>query len=143
MYKLALIVIAVLLCAGDCLAISEKDFDELYKSSSELRDADKTLNSTWKNVLGSIRPEDKAYLLKMQKEWIKAERDVTAREYMDMGYTRACAYTKASRRWAKTLEVYVHNSNLSQEDKDAGRVKDDDAFWTEDDENIPANCRAK
>lgn len=143
MYKLALLVLAVILCAGDCLAISEKDFDELYKSSPELREADQTLNSTWKNVLGSIRQEDKARLLKMQKEWIKTERDVTAREYMDMGYTKACAYAKASRRWARTLEVYAHNSNLSQEDKDAGRIKDDDAFWTEDDENIPANCRAR
>lgn len=125
------------------MALSEKEFSELSKISPEFKKADSILNETWKKVNANIKSEDKKHLLDLQREWIKTGRDAEAQFYIKMGYTRPCAYAKATRKWAKSLEVYEYNSNLPPEDQEAGRFKADDAFWEEDDNNIPPECRAK
>lgn len=143
MRRLILAFIMTLLFASGCFALSENEFKTLHESSQEFRKADAILNDTWKRVRASIKNEDKQYLLQIQKEWLKTGRDEEARAYMAMGYSKDCAYAKATRKWAKSLEVYQYNCNLSKEDQEAGRIKADDAFWDEDDNDIPEHCRAK
>lgn len=91
----------------------------------------------------NINKSDRKPLLDMQREWVKSGRDEAAESYMGMGYTKDCAYAKATRKWAKNLEVYEYNANLSQEAQERGSFKADDAFWDEDDENIRPHCQAQ
>lgn len=137
--RIILIVFCVLFIAGECFALSEKDYQRMLSSSPEFKRSDKILNSTWKSVTSNISKKGKKDLLEMQREWLKEGRDESAREYMDMGYTRDCAYAKATRRWAKNLEVYAYNLSLSP--SEYGRAKTDDAFWDEDDDDIPPHCQ--
>lgn len=143
MLKIAFSFLLLLFCASSSFALSEADFQKLNATSPEFRRSDEILNSTWKKVVNNVSGEDKKFLLSMQREWLKRGRDEAASLYMKMGYTMDCAYAKAARKWAKTLEVFEYNATLSQEDQAAGRAKADDAFWDENDDEIPEKCRAK
>lgn len=129
-----------LIAAAPGHANSEAEFQKLFKSSPVLREADAYLNQTWKRVSANIPKRYKKDLLGMQREWVKNGRDESAEEYLQEGYSRACAYAIATVRWAKNLGVYEYNFNLSQEDQDNGRVRADDFYWNED-EDIPIECR--
>ena len=133
------IALALVFCAP-CYAISEAEFQKLYKSSAALRKADKLLNETWKDVNANIPAKERKDLLKFQREWVKKGRDETAEEYLREGYDKACAYAISTMSWVKDLRVMEHNFNLSQEDQEMGRAKADGAFWNPD-EDIPAECR--
>lgn len=130
-----------LLFSVAALALSEKEYGVLLRNSAEFREADAMLNSTWKKISRGLKKEDKQFLLKMHREWLGNGRDEEARSYMEMGYKRDCAYAKATRKWVKSLEVFDYNVHLPPDE--AGRAKADDAFWDEDDEDIPPHCRAK
>lgn len=129
------------LIASSAFALSETEYNRLLKTSPEFREADANLNATWKNYSKTIKKSDKPALVRMQKEWIKSGRDIDAREYMDMGYTRDCAYAKATRRWIKELDVFAYNSSLPPDR--LGAAKTEGAFWDEDDSDIPPHCRAR
>ena len=134
------VILAALVLGSPCFAISEAEFQKLYQSSAALREADKLMNQTWKEVNANIPAADKKTLLKFQREWVKTGRDETAAEYMRDGYAKACAYAIATASWTKDLKVFEYNFNLSEEDQ--GRAKAEGAFW-DPDEDIPADCRKK
>lgn len=141
MQRLIAFIILALFAASPAFAMSEKDFNTLYNTSEEFRQADKILNTTWKQVNSNIDEGARKHLLQMQRDWLKSGRDDEARSYMKMGYNRDCAYAKATRKWAKTLEVFEYNANLPEDE--TGRAKADDAFWEENDDEIPPHCRAR
>lgn len=142
MKKIVFAVFLFFVFCGPAYAISEAEFQKLYKSSPVLQKADKILNQTWKEVNNKIPKKEKKNLLGFQREWVRSGRDETADEYLGEGYGKACAYAIATLRWAKNLRVMQHNYNLSEEDIERGAAKADDAFWNED-EDIPAECRPR
>lgn len=143
MVKILWPLLCLILLAAPATALTEKEYQALLQSSQEFREADQLLNITWKSVNASLNKSDKKHLLKLQREWVKEGRDEEAENYMEMGYTKDCAYAKATRKWVKDLEVFQYNANLSPESRERGAYKADGAFWDEDDENIPPHCRAK
>lgn len=143
MLKILSAFLFIFLFAFQAIALTEKEFQSLLQASPEFREADQNLNKTWKSVNAHLNKSDKQTLLKMQREWVKKGRDEVAEEYMEMGYSKDCAYAKATRRWTKGLEVFEYNANLSQDALERGAIKADDAFWDEDDDEIPPHCRAE
>lgn len=142
MWKILALVLAMTFFSTGVMALSEKEYQHMMKTSPDFRKADKLLNETWKSVSHGLKKEDKKFLLNLQRQWLKDGRDADAEEYESMGYTRDCAYAKATRKWVSNLHVFNYNIHLSKADQDAGRAKADDAFWDEDDEEIPPHCRA-
>lgn len=132
-----------MLCPACCWALSEKEYKEMLASSPHFRDADKELAKTWTTVNKNIKGDDKKWLLEDQRNWIKSERDEDARELMERGFTKECAYAWAVKRRIGILRVFEYNANLSQEDKDAGRVRADDYYYNEDEEKFPPECMRK
>lgn len=121
------------------LALSETDYQSLLKSSPFFKEADKALLDAWKSAISNLKPEDKKFLLTQQREWIKNERDAEARELMERGFSKDCAYALVSRRRAGNLKVFKYNQNLSQEDQDAGRARSEDYYYDEDEASKFAN----
>ena len=140
MKKLLFAALFLLVFHAPVSAISEAEFQKLYKASPVLQKADRLLNKTWKEVSSNIPREDMKSLLSFQREWVKNGRDESAEEYLEEGYDTACAYAIATVRWAKNLRVFEYNYNLSEEDQEKGAAKADDAFWNEE-EDIPSECK--
>lgn len=140
MKKLFLSICLIFVFQTPGYAISETEFQKLYKSSPALQKADQLLNKTWEEVSNNIPKRSKRSLLALQREWVKSGRDESADEYLQEGYNKGCAYAIATIRWVKNLRVFEYNYNLSEEDQ--GSAKADDAFWDEE-EDIPKECRKK
>lgn len=129
--------------ASSGMALSDAEYREMREKSKYFREADDELSRTWKEVNKNIPSSDKKWLLEDQRNWLKTERDEEARELMERGLTRNCAYARVAKRRTGNLRVYEYNANLSQEDKDAGRVRADDYYYNEDEDQIPPECLRK
>lgn len=141
MLRILALTFAIVFLSTGAMALSEKEYQIMMKASPDFRQADKLLNKTWKTVSKGLKGESKKHLLELQRSWLKSGRDEAAEEYELMGYTRDCAYAKATRKWVSNLEVFNHNAHLPMADKMAGRVLADDAYWDEDEEDIPPHCQ--
>lgn len=137
--KVFLFVLGFIFCASSVFALSEAEFQKLVKTWPAFAQADTELGQAWKKNTTGVSREDKEFILKDQRQWIKSGRDAEAQELVNSGYSRRCAYLVAILKRTAVLEAFGHNARLSQEDKDLGRgVKSDDFFFDED--SIPAEC---
>ncbi len=139
---LRLLLAACLLLAWSSMAIamSDAEYKQMYSSSDYFRKADDELTRTWKDVYGNLTGEDKKNLLRDQRDWLKNQRDEQARDLMEKGIRKDCAYARVAHRRTGNLRVFEYNANLSQEDKDAGRARADYYFYDEDEDNMPPEC---
>lgn len=133
-----LIAILVILIAAPLYALTEAEYENLIRTWPAFAKADRELGEAWKANTNSLNKNDKDYILKNQREWIKSGRNQDARELMADGTSQRCAYLLATMQRTAFLKAYGYNMNLPQEDQDAGRVKADDFFFDYD--AVPEEC---
>ncbi len=121
--KALVFLLACLLAASPCLALSDAEYKELKESSSGFRDADRELGSIWKRIMKIAKGEKRRSLLEEQRYWINEERDEWANEFIEVGLGRAFAYERATIRRVHELEVEEYNLHLSPRDLERGRGK--------------------
>ena len=130
--KIFILFLFIFMGNSPAFSLSEKDYQALLNNSPYFKEADKELSDTWKRVTANLMPADKKFLLADQRKWIKEERDAEAKELMERGFSKDCAYALVSRRRAGNLRVFEYNQNLSKEDQEAGRQRADDFYYDED-----------
>lgn len=136
---LCAVAMATLFSVSPVFALSDAEYTQMYRASPYFRAADDALTQTWKETTRQLSPKDKKYLLQEQRQWLRSERDEEAQSLMRQGIRKDCAYAQAIRSRIASLRAFAYNSALSQEDKDAGRIKADSFF--EDETELPAECR--
>ena len=92
-----------LILAGTAFALSDAEYNTLRKSSADFARADKNLTQVWKKIAGKMSGTAFKRLQSEQRYWISEGRDDEAERYMDMGYSRAEAYTMATNDRAEYL----------------------------------------
>ena len=103
MKKILTAMVLTLALAGTAFALSDSEYLSLKKSNADFARADKNLTQVWKKVTGSMSGRSLARIRNEQREWIEEGRDDEAEYYMNMGYSRAEAYTMATNDRAEYL----------------------------------------
>lgn len=122
-------------------SLTMADYQDMYKNSQYFHDADDEMALAWKNANLSLSAKDKRLLLQQQREWLKNGRDEEAKDLMDKGFSKECAYARVAKRRAGTLKVFSYNAKLSKEEKEAGHFMADDYYYHEDDDIVPEECK--
>lgn len=133
-----LLFLVLMFFASPLYAMNEAEYQRLVKSWPAFAKANEDLNETWKVYTSGLKKADKSFILKSQRQWIKTGRDEEARELMDEGHSKGCAYLIATLQRIGFLKVFSYNANLSQEDQDAGRLRADGYY--DDEMEIPEEC---
>ena len=95
--------VLVMMLGAQAFALSDEEYLRLKKSSADFARADRNLTQVWKKVTGSMSGRSLRIIREEQREWISEGRDDAAETYMDMGYSRAEAYTMATNERAEYL----------------------------------------
>ena len=103
MKKILTAMVLTLALAGTAFALSDSEYLSLKKSNADFARADKNLTQVWKKVTGSMSGRSLARMRNEQREWIEEGSDDEAEYYMNMGYSRAEAYTMATNDRAEYL----------------------------------------
>lgn len=100
------IAILISMAAVSSYAISEKEFSALIESSPELAEAERELNSTWKDVTSAISDSEISALQQGQRQWLKEGRDENATKLLDKyNGNMALAYAEANRLRSQELRA--------------------------------------
>ncbi len=103
MKRLMSIVAVVLVFTVPAFALSDAEYLRMKRSSAEFAAADKFLSEAYNNVKNVMSRSEFASVKEEQREWIKRGRDEAARAFMDDGYSRIEAYTKATEERGEEL----------------------------------------
>ena len=103
MKRLLSIVAVVLVFAVPAFALSDAEYLRMKKSSADFAEADEFLSDAYNNVKSVMSRSEFASIKEEQREWIKSGRDEAARAFMDEGYSKVEAYTKATEERAEEL----------------------------------------
>ena len=120
MKKTLLFLLAFLLAASPCLALSDAEYMALKQSSPGFREADSELGQIWKRLMKIAKGEARKRLLEDQRYWIKTERDEWAAEFMEVGLGKGFAYERATIRRIHQLEADEYNLHLSPRELERG-----------------------
>ncbi|MBR0069128.1 MAG: DUF1311 domain-containing protein [Synergistaceae bacterium] len=97
------IIAVILVLAVPALALSDAEYLRMKKSSADFAAADKFLSDAYNNVKNVMSRSEFASVKEEQREWIKSGRDEAARAFMNEGYSKIEAYTKATEERAEEL----------------------------------------
>ena len=97
------IIAVILVLAVPALALSDAEYLRMKKSSTAFAEADKFLSDAYNNVKNVMPRSEFASVKEEQREWIKSGRDEAARAFMNEGYSKIEAYTKATEERAEEL----------------------------------------
>ena len=86
----------VLMLSVQAFALSDAEYKNLKKSSADFARADRRLSQVWKKLSDNMPGRSFRRLQQEQREWVAEGRDYDADSYMEMGYSRAEAYTMAT-----------------------------------------------
>ena len=103
MKKIITAVVLTFIMAGTASALSDAEYLRLKKSNADFARADRNLSQVWKKVTANMPRRSFRILQDYQREWIDGGRDDDAEHYMEMGYSRAEAYTMATNDRAEYL----------------------------------------
>ena len=92
-----------LIFAGTAFGLSDSEYIKLKKSNADFARADKKLSQVWKKIADDMPGIPFKLMQSEQQDWIAEGRDVEAKRYMDMGYSRAEAYAMATNDRAEYL----------------------------------------
>ena len=92
-----------LILAGSAFALTDAEYNTLRKSNADFARADRNLTQVWKKIAGKMSGASFKRLQSEQRYWISEGRDDEAERYMEMGYSRAEAYTMATNDRAEYL----------------------------------------
>lgn len=103
MKRIFAVISFVLITAGSAFALSDSEYLRMRRNNVAFARADKILSNVWTNLKRSLPKNVFAQLQKEQREWIASGRDEEAEEYIEQGYSRAEAYTMATKDRAELL----------------------------------------
>ena len=103
MKRLMSIIAVVLVFAVPAFALSDAEYLRMKKSSANFAEADEFLSDAYNNVKSVMSRSEFASIKEEQREWIKSGRDEAARAFMNEGYSKMEAYTKATEERAEEL----------------------------------------
>lgn len=103
MKKVLTAALLALTLTGTAFALSDSEYTSLKKSNADFARADRNLSQVWKKLSDSMPGKSFKLLRSEQREWIDLGRDEDAANYMEMGYSRAEAYTMATNDRAEYL----------------------------------------
>ena len=112
----ALLLVVVL--AGSAFGLSDKEYLRMKSSSKEFREADEFLTECYDECRDTLPPAKFRQIQQEQREWVKSGRDEQAGWFMEKGYSRIEAYTKATEMRADDLHqicVIYRNANYRNE----------------------------
>ena len=112
----ALLLMVVL--AGSAFGLSDKEYLRMKSSSKEFREADEFLTECYDECRDTLPPAKFRQIQQEQREWVKSGRDEQAGWFMEKGYSRIDAYTKATEMRADDLHqicVIYRNANYRNE----------------------------
>ena len=131
--RLSLLLALFCLLPDYARALSDEDYKHMMSVSEKFRKADKELSDLWKNLMKHSSKDLKKILIDEQRQWLNTDRDNDAKEFMEVGFDKTGAYTKATIKRIHILRATEYNNNLSKEQQALGAVKDDMFFLEEDD----------
>ncbi len=102
MKRFLAVVTLVLMLAAPSFALTNKEYGRLM-SNEDFARADRRLNRVYTDLRRTVSKAVWRVLSGEQKEWISWGRDEDAQVYIDDGYSRTEAYTKATNDRAKRL----------------------------------------
>ena len=112
----ALLLMVVL--AGSAFGLSDKEYLRMKSSSKEFREADEFLTECYDECRDTLPRAKFKQIQQEQREWVKSGRDEQAGWFMEKGYSRIDAYTKATEMRADDLHqicVIYRNANYRNE----------------------------
>ncbi len=130
------IVLAALWClCASAFALSDADYKKMMRDKT-FANADKALNTAWKEAKQSLSKNAFEALKKDQQAWIKTGRDNRAEELMDDGLSRPQAYAQATNERAADIAQLVHGGG--SEDFDVMGGSDYDSSLPDLPDEVPA-----
>ena len=112
----ALLLIVVL--AGSAFGLSDKEYLRMKDNSAEFREADEFLTECYDECRDTLPRAKFKQIQQEQREWVKSGRDEQAGWFMEKGYSRIDAYTKATEMRADDLHqicVIYRNAHYRNE----------------------------
>ncbi len=138
MKKIFLSVILLFLMIAPAYALSDAEYLKFKKNNANFAKADKNLSAVWNKLKKSMKKNEFQELLNNQRAWLNNVRDDVARNYINQGFSRVEAYTKATNDRAKDLPVIA--DKISKGINNAKEIKinkateekniNDDAIYT-------------
>ena len=142
MHNTALLAI-ILLCLflpASVYPLSDKEYNDMYANSSEFRNSEKRLKEAWKDTYGNSNKKEKQFFLDYQRKWLQSDRDKEAKQLIEHGFSKDCAYARVNNRRISNLYLFARNFSLSPEEAMSAKTEDAD-YNFEDDEIIPDHCK--
>lgn len=103
MKRLIPAVLLSIVLTGTAFGLSDKEYIKMKKANADFARADRNLTQVWNKLTRNMPRKYLSILRDEQREWIAVGRDEDAKNYMDMGYSRAEAYTMATNDRAEYL----------------------------------------
>lgn len=101
-------VLAALCClCASAFALSDADYKKMMRDKT-FANADKALNTAWKEAKQSLSKDAFEALKKGQQAWVKSGRDNRAKELMNEGLSKTAAYAQATNERAADIAQLVH-----------------------------------
>ena len=95
MRRLFMVIAVLLVISTPAFALSDSEYRKMMKDP-EFSAADMELTSAYNEAKRIMSESEFAGFRESQRNWIAKQRDVRAKTYMEDGYSRVEAYTKAT-----------------------------------------------
>lgn len=117
-------ILMVVLCVP-AFALSDAEYRKM-KNDPNFAEADRELNYAYDEAKEIMDEAEFAVFKRDQRDWIAKQRDVRAKTFMEDGYSRVEAYTRATLERARGIRARLHIIQTSAFD-DVGDI--DDAYY--------------
>ena len=107
MRRLFMVIAVLLVIYAPAFALSDSEYRRMMKDP-EFSAADRELTSAYNEAKRIMSESEFAGFRRDQRDWIAKQRDVRAKTYMEDGYSRVEAYTKATLERARGIRARLH-----------------------------------
>ena len=125
MRRLLFVIALMLAVAAPAFGLSDSEYRRMMKDP-EFSAADRELTNAYNEAKRIMSNSEFAGFRRDQRDWIAKQRDVRAKTFMEDGYTRVEAYTKATLERARGIRARLHIIQTCVID-DVGDI--DDAYY--------------
>ena len=107
MRRLFMVIAVLLVIYAPAFALSDAEYLRM-KKDPEFSAADRELTEAYNEAKEILDKSEFAAFRRDQRDWIAKQRDVRAKTYMEDGYSRVEAYTKATLERARGIRARLH-----------------------------------
>lgn len=107
MRRLFMVIAVLLVISAPAFALSDSEYRRMMKDP-EFSAADRELTEAYNEAKEILDKSEFAAFRRDQRDWIAKQRDVRAKTYMEDGYSRVEAYTKATLERARGIRARLH-----------------------------------